>query len=290
MSNGTLTAIHIHPVKSCRRVEVDRATVDTTGLAHDRQWQVVDAEGAPVTQRQQPLLATVQPSIDRAGITLEAGEHGSTALEISGAAPVTVKSLLGARVAAVDGGDGAAEWISDLLGEPCRFAAVTDSSDYRLPEKFRLWDQPLTFVDAAPVLVTNTASLDWLQQRANEPFGMERFRANLILDTDTPWVEDTWHDFTIGDARLQAQVPWPRCAIPQIDQTSGERHKEPAVVLKAHRWCTSADGIEPAWRPILEGSALFGVACVIGPAGVQMAVGDRLSVASHREPVLAPPG
>lgn len=288
--DGTLSAIHVHPVKSCGRIEVERVAVDATGLRHDREWQVVDDEGKPVTQRQQPVLATVQPRIQGDAVSLEAGEHGATVLRKTSTRPAEVRSLFGAPVDAVDGGDQAAEWVSDLLGQSCRFAAVTDSSDYHLPQKFRLWDQAVTFVDAAPILIANTASLAWLQERAGESFGMERFRPNLVIETDSPWIEDTWGDIDLGATQLHAWLPWPRCAIPQVDQTTGERRREPAVVLKAHRWCTSAESVEPAWRPVLEGSPLFGVACSIGPAGTELAVGDQLTVSSTREPVIAPPG
>ena len=56
----TLTAIHVYPVKSCRAVPLDRVEIVSTGLRGDRLFQVVDAEGNPVTQRQQPMLATVR--------------------------------------------------------------------------------------------------------------------------------------------------------------------------------------------------------------------------------------
>ena len=46
MSEIRVEAIHIHPVKSCRRIEVDEASVLSTGLAHDREWQIVDADGS----------------------------------------------------------------------------------------------------------------------------------------------------------------------------------------------------------------------------------------------------
>ena len=42
MSEIRVEAIHIHPVKSCRRIEVDEASILSTGLAHDREWQIVD--------------------------------------------------------------------------------------------------------------------------------------------------------------------------------------------------------------------------------------------------------
>ena len=64
MTEIRVEAIHIHPVKSCRRIEVDEAAIVATGLAHDRQWQIVDTEGGCVTQRNHPSLATSETALD----------------------------------------------------------------------------------------------------------------------------------------------------------------------------------------------------------------------------------
>ena len=48
---------------------------------------------------------------------------------------------------------------------------------------------------------------------------------------------------------LTAELPWPRCAVPQVDQVSGQRHKEPALALKAHRWCTEAPTLSASGLP-----------------------------------------
>jgi uncharacterized protein YcbX len=119
-------------------------------------------------------------------------------------------------------------------------------------------------------------------ERAAESFGMDRFRPNLTVDAD-PWVEDTWRDVSIGAARLGVGLAWPRCAIPQIDQIDGTRHREPAKVLKAHRWCSHAPSVPAALRPVLEGNALFGIACSVDDTnepGATVAVGDEVIV--HR--------
>jgi uncharacterized protein YcbX len=135
----------------------------------------------------------------------------------------------------------------------------------------------LSWADAASVLVANSASLEWLNDRANEPFGMDRFRPNLTVGAE-PWVEDTWRDFSIGAARLSHGLAWPRCAIPQVDQVTGSRHKEPAKVLRSHRWCSDAASVGEALRPLFEGNALFGIGCSAHPVGTMIAVGDRVNV------------
>lgn len=283
----SLSAIHIHPVKSCRAVQLDRVEVASTGLAGDRLFQVVDSDANPVTQRQQPLLATVQPTPFDGGLRLEADGRPSLEVETPTENDTTAKSLLGVPVEAADAGDPAAIWFSDLVGEPVRLVAMTTASDYRLP--LPGVEASVSWADAAPVLIANQASLDWLAPHADEPFGMDRFRPNLTVTGADPWAEDTWRDLSIGGARLGLGLPWPRCAIPQVDQRDGSRHKEPAKVLKAHRWCSDAAAAPEALRPLLEGNALFGLACSIGPVGVEIGVGDEVAVRETGPALLAPP-
>ncbi|MDP7068830.1 MAG: MOSC N-terminal beta barrel domain-containing protein [Acidimicrobiales bacterium] len=290
MSEIRVEAIHIHPVKSCRRIEVDTAEIVATGLAHDREWQIVDGEGNCVTQRNRPELATVETTVDDDDVILSASGRGSVKLSTKDAPPVTVLPLVGRRpVNAVDGGDEAAAWISDFLDGVHRLAAMTPHSKHRAPSSLDVFDQTITFVDLAPVLLANSASLRWLQERAVEPFGIERFRANVIVDAEEAWVEDTWHEMNIGATNVTAELPWPRCAVPQIDQESGERHREPAVALRAHRWCSEAPDLEGNLKAIMEGNGLFGVACRIGPTGSTISVGDLLEVNSFKDPLIAPP-
>ena len=285
-------SLHLYPIKACRGLDVDRFTIGDTGPIGDRRWQIVDENGRPVTQRTAPALATISVDLhDDGGLELAADDHGSVTVADpnDGGDEVEVRVLTGGRVTAGDGGDEVATWLSDLIGQSARLVAMVDPTDIRLPEPIDLFGHAISFVDACPILVANQASCDWLVERAAEPFGMERFRANVVVSGAEPWAEDTWQDFTIGSAALTGRLPWPRCAVPQVDQRTGERHREPALTLRAHRWCTDAPTLPDAVRSMVEGNGLFGLACSVGPVGTEIAVGDELSVASVVEPVLAAP-
>ena len=289
---GSLTGITIHPIKGCRRVDLDSVVVTQTGLDGDRAWQVVtvpDQDGAfgeAVTQRQNAALATVVPVPIDGGLTISAPEVGTIDVKRPDANDVTVHALIGDEVACADAGDEAAEFFTEVLGIGARLAALTPESS----RPMRLFRGRLTgFADAAPVLVANMASLNDLVDRASEPFGIERFRANLIVTNNEPWSEDTWTDFSIGDADLVARVEWPRCSVPQIDQDTGERHREPALVLRKHRWCDTAEGFSPGLRGMLEGNAMFGIGCTIDPEGAVLSVGDPVTVTATGPPLLDPP-
>lgn len=290
MSAGVVTAIHLHPIKSCHRVEVTSATVSATGLDGDREWQVASGL-TPITQRQKSLLAAVVPEpMEGGGLRLSAPGRPSIEVARPTVNDAVTGSLIGVKVQVGDAGDEAAAWFSALLGDEVRLVARTPDSVLRIPEPLDLFGQTIAFGDVAPVLVANTASLRWLQERAVEPFGMDRFRPNLVVDTDAPFDEDAWARFQLGGAELAHGLVWPRCTIPQVDQDTGARGREPAVVLKAHRWFDGPlDGVAEGWRPLVQNKGIFGIGCSIGPVGTVISVGDELTVTERMTPLMANP-
>lgn len=277
MPGGVVASLYVYPVKSCGGVELTELAIGPYGPRRDREWQVVDASGEPLTQRQVPALATVRPMLSDEGVRLEA--PGRPAIEVSKpeVADRTVTSILGIEVRVADAGEEAAAWFSDVAGSSCRLVAMADGYERRLPGDLSAFG-PLSLVDAAQVLLTNEASLDFLLERATEPFDMRRFRPNVVVAGAAAWAEDTWRTVLLGDATVDVIVPWPRCAIPQIDQETAERHREPARVLKEHRWCDDASEAPEALRPFLASHTSFGVGCSIAPSGAVVRVGDPVQV------------
>ena len=74
MSEQTVSIAHlfVHPVKSCARIAVDRALVTETGLEWDRQWMVFDEQHEFVSQREEPRLALVRPTLRANDLVLRA--------------------------------------------------------------------------------------------------------------------------------------------------------------------------------------------------------------------------
>lgn len=288
MTNGVVSAIQIHPIKSCHRVDVTSATVSATGLEGDRQWQVA-GEAKPVTQRQKAVLATVRPEPIEGGLRISAPDRPTVEVATPTITDAVTNALIGVPVDVADAGDEAASWFSQLLDLSVRLFARTAESHVKVPSALDIFDQAPAFADLAPVLVTNSASLAWLAAQATEPFDMARFRPNLVIDTDEPFAEETWARFSLGDVELRHGMAWPRCAVPQVDQESGNRNREPALVLKTHRFVQFAPSLAPTVRPFVEGNTVFGVGCAIGPVGSEIHLGDALRVTETMEPLLAPP-
>ena len=115
------------------------------------------------------------------GLRLTAPDRPAIEIGPPGARSTTVKSHFGVPVPACDAGDEAAAWFSDLTGEAVRLVAMVSECGWRLPDDLDVFGQNAPFSDAAPVLVTADSSLTWLCERASEPFGMDRFRPNLVV-------------------------------------------------------------------------------------------------------------
>ena len=256
-----VSALFVHPIKSCGGIAVNDALLVETGLEFDRAWMVVDEQGEMLTQRERPRLALVVPTLRTQDMVLRA--PGMLALHIrldTVEAPTRVR-VWDDVVKAYDMGALAAQWFSDFLGRPVRLVRFN-------PEQQRLSQARWTgavqaenaFADGFPLLVAGQASLDDLNQRlaarGQAAVGMNRFRPNLVLGGLQPWDEDHIDEIEIdadgGLVRLKLVKPCVRCTIPNVDPATGETGHEPGDTLAGFR----AD-------PRMEGGLTFGMNAIV---------------------------
>ncbi|MBQ1015032.1 MOSC N-terminal beta barrel domain-containing protein, partial [Micromonospora sp. M51] len=89
-----LTSIHTYPIKGCHRLDHDGAFVHRWGLAGDRRWMVVDADGVGVTQRDTTRLVGLRASVRPGGLSLRAdGQPDLDVPEPAGGEPVPVRTF-----------------------------------------------------------------------------------------------------------------------------------------------------------------------------------------------------
>ncbi len=122
--NASIESLHVYPVKGCRGIAVEHATLVPSGLevhgVGDREWVIVDAAGRFLSQREVPIMALIETRLDSTALRLKA--PGMLTLEVPLASegdvlPVTVWND---TLPAVTQGDVADAWLSRFLGQPCR--------------------------------------------------------------------------------------------------------------------------------------------------------------------------
>lgn len=232
----TLSGLHYYPVKSLRGLSPSRHPVTRLGLAHDRRWMLVDANGRFLTQREQHALALVSTRIDGERLCIEA--PGRTPLELPLAGPdgpELVVRVWSDQVTARDAGDEAAAWLSGLLGVAARLVYFPDEASRQVDMGFARAGDETAFSDGFPFLLISEASLADLNARLATPVPMRRFRPNLVVSGCKAFDEDRWRRIRIGAVELRVVKPCSRCVITTLDPETAERGAEPLKTLATYR-------------------------------------------------------
>jgi uncharacterized protein YcbX len=243
-----LTELNLYPIKSCAGIALREATITASGLMsehiYDREWMVVDVQGAFMTQRDFPKMALIIPRIK--SDTLELRAPGMLRIEIPLGLPHpdeerTVEvSVWNDTVKAYDCDDTTAAWFSSFLGTPCRLVRFHSDAKRIADTKWTGGvEAPTLFPDGYPLLVISEASLadlnNKLQAEGQETLPMNRFRPNLVINGIDAFEEDYAASLQLGGATLKPVKPCPRCRMPSVDQTSGKFGPDPLETLRAYR-------------------------------------------------------
>ncbi|MEO7348799.1 MAG: MOSC N-terminal beta barrel domain-containing protein [Terrimesophilobacter sp.] len=240
-----VTGVRVYPVKSMEGNYVESARMEPWGLAGDRRWALVNADGGNLTARRINGLLGLRAEIagdagiriaDRSGntITVDAPRSGST---IS----VGFDGLDRATPAA----SAADAWLSERAGAEVRLVWQEDPTARPVAhEDGGVPGDVVSLADAAPLLLVTQLSMDqlntWVAENPENaemaaPLDIVRFRPNVIIDGDVPFGEDNWARITIGGIEFRRTEMCDRCSIPTIDPLSLERGKEPTRTLAQHR-------------------------------------------------------
>lgn len=186
---------------------------------------LIDPTGHFITQRELPAIATVLARHEDGGMALSREKGGEVLARPSGERmDVAVwKSIVSANIADGETNDTLSAW----LGREVKLVFFDDASKRIASLEWTGNETPVTFADGYQILVTTTASLaalnDNMRANGEDAVGMERFRPNIVLDTDEPWAEDRWAAIEIGGIRFDLVKPCARCIMTTQDQTTGSR-------------------------------------------------------------------
>ena len=237
----TVTAINIFPVKSLGGISLAASSSTSRGLQYDRRFMVIDDQHEFLTQREHPLMATIQTAISGAQLALTSpfGDAVSVPLEPPLKPTRTVK-VWSSRVHAHTVSAEVDEWLTNYLGMDARLVYMPESAERRVAPDYAKNGEIVSFADGYPLLIASEESLADLNTHIvatqEQPVPMNRFRANLVVRGCAPFAEETWQDFQIGSAIFRGVKPCVRCQVTTTDQATGEvRGPEPLRTLAIYR-------------------------------------------------------
>ena len=197
-----VTGLYVYPVKACRAVTVEDAALGPLGLEHDRRFAFIGEDGCALTQREHPLLATVQAALEGDALRLDFGSLAQASIPLQSFAASTPVDVWGKRIAGRAAPASLVAPAAEYLGARLQLVALDCAAER-------------SFADSRPVLVTTTGMLSSL----NVPgVGMERFRPNVVLEG-----AQDWSALEGKDVLLERDKPCGRCEVTTTDQASGAR-------------------------------------------------------------------
>lgn len=270
-------SLHVYPLKSGRVVDLAEAEVEPWGLTGDRRYMITDRAGKFITQRELQSLAQVQASEDEGVLFLHhaAGEPDSLSITFDPWRRIDVE-VWNSHVTAAVADDRVNATISNWLGQPVKLVRADEITHRQCGADWAGEGVETGFADGYPVLVTTTGSLRLLNEatmeEGGEPFGMDRFRPNVVIDHPEPFADDFWGAIEISGVRFDLVKPCARCIMTTQDQLTGERGgPDPMPALRKLRM--SMDRRVPG--------VLFGWNAVPRDTGT-IRIGDSVTVVGER--------
>ncbi len=258
---GTLVALNVHPLKSGSGTPLTETVLTPRGLLHDREFMLVDGEGAFLSQRKHPRMALLRTAYDGEVLNVNTFVH-----KVVDDGDVRKVSVHGKPCLGVDQGDEAAAYFSDFLGLECRLTRFTGHR-----ETSRGGGE-LAFADGYPLLVLSQESLDDLNEHLDEPVPMNRFRPNLVFSGLGAFGEDAVRRLRVGETEIELIKPCGRCVITTVDQETGVKGRQPLATLARYR----AQEFEG------QRQAMFGQNAVPRVTGA-LRVGDPVEILEYKE-------
>jgi uncharacterized protein YcbX len=267
MDTVRVASLFYYPVKSCRGIAVEAATLDRRGIVGDRRFMIVDEWGRFISQRSHPQLALVDVRIDDGQLRFAAPGADSVTIPIVRTGMPRSVVVWQDECDAIDQGPAASEWLSEFLETKVDLVRIDDGFKRPIDPTYavRSTDE-VAFADAYPLLVISEESLDDLNTRLDEPVLMNRFRPNIVVRGGGPYAEDQWRRVRFGDVSASVVKPCARCSITTVDQATGTRSKEPLRTLATYRFDPERD-------------VLFGQNAIHSAPGT-IRVGDAVEVVS----------
>ncbi|MDI7861134.1 MOSC domain-containing protein [Rhizobiaceae bacterium n13] len=216
-----------YPFKSARGIALSTAEIGLEGMAGDRRAMLVDPSGRFITQRELTYLARLVVTPGAKGYQLFMDGKGDVIVDLPDPPRRATITVWKSEVSAALADDLTNETLSAWFGRPVRLVFFDEDAQRTASSTWAGEGTPVAFADGYQILVTTTGSLralnDNMIANGEDPVGMERFRPNIVIDSDEPFAEDRWAAIEIGGIRLDLVKPCARCIMTTQDQLTGSR-------------------------------------------------------------------
>jgi len=276
-----ITDLFIYPVKSLKGIVLNESMTALRGLKYDREWMVTTSDYEFITQREIPLMSTIEVSIDLYALTLSSKNNTKFQVPLLSSNTNVIKSSVWGDICdAYDEGDDVSLWLTSLLGQyknkSLRLVRYSSQGIRPVPAKYLNGvEAQSAFSDQFPYLITSWESLEKLNQglikNGSQVAEMDRFRPNIVVKGIDNLEKKTSQNLLCQKSGYDfgLRKPCKRCKIITINQYDGkiDNPKEPLATLTSLRFSDDIKG------------AFFGQnAILLSNKNYILKVGDELSI------------
>ena len=276
-----ITDLFIYPVKSLKGIALKESITALRGLQYDREWMVTTSDYEFITQREIPLMSTIEVSIDSDDLILSSKNNTKFKVPLLSSNTNVIKSSVWGDICdAYDEGDDVSLWLTNLLGQykgkSLRLVRYASQGLRLVPSKYLDgMEAQSAFSDQFPYLITSWESLDKLNEglikNGSKVAEMDRFRPNIVVKGIDDLEKKTSQNLLCQKSgyNFGLRKPCKRCKIITINQDDGkiDNPKEPLATLTSLRFSDEIKG------------AFFGQnAILLSNKNYILKVGDELSI------------
>lgn len=226
-----LQQICIYPIKSTQGYFLSQAVIQAHGLNFDREFMLTDLNGKMITARKDEELFRLSSYPIPMGLQV-VHQDGSTLTVYYSDFQITNQcEIWGNIFSSFVASDKINLWFSKKLGHDVQLRWIGEKTERytsRSPQT------PVAFADGYPILLTNQASLQQLQQQCPISISMANFRPNIVINSEEAFIEEQWKKIQIGNVQFLNIKPCERCILITRDPKTHllDRKMEPLRTLK----------------------------------------------------------
>lgn len=212
-----LQKLQIYPVKSARKITLERAEVSEYGFNQDRNFAFIDSCSNIITAREAPKLLQLNAELFDNKLRLSNGEK-ELIVDIASNNIIQEAKLFGDKIK-VSKLSYTENWLSAYLG--CKVELVKKRNN--------------NLVDDAPIHLISSNSLHDLNAKLKQKVTSDNFRPNIVVRTNYPYEEETWRIIKIGDCSFEVIKNCARCSFSTINNHTSIKNAELLKTLATYK-------------------------------------------------------